>query len=263
MLEHVTHQITIEALPDRRSRRASRPTSPGWTIGDTLQLSAISAPAGRRVRPRRGGRRGRGHDRDALAAPGRGGARAGGRGGGRAGRRGGRGARGRGGSAEGEGGPEGEAAPATAATPARGSSALCRCSTGSAALEARARPDPRRRRPRPGRRARETRRLATRGPATTSASRSPLSSRARWELPRARKRYRGLITEGRAGPGGPRVAVLLPQTFMNESGTLGGPGPRLAQGPARAGGRAPRRDRPAVRRGARPSSAAGSPATTG
>ena len=45
----------------------------------------------------------------------------------------------------------------------------------------------------------------------------------RWELPRARKRYRGLITEGRAGTGGPRVAVLLPQTFMNESGTSAGP----------------------------------------
>jgi peptidyl-tRNA hydrolase, PTH1 family len=45
----------------------------------------------------------------------------------------------------------------------------------------------------------------------------------RWDLPRARKRYRGLITEGRAGPGGPRVAVLLPQTFMNESGTSAGP----------------------------------------
>ena len=45
----------------------------------------------------------------------------------------------------------------------------------------------------------------------------------RWELPRARKRYRGLIAEGRAGPGGPRVAVLLPQTYMNESGTSAGP----------------------------------------
>jgi PTH1 family peptidyl-tRNA hydrolase len=45
----------------------------------------------------------------------------------------------------------------------------------------------------------------------------------RWELPRARKRYRGLITEGRAGTNGPRVAVLLPQTFMNESGTSAGP----------------------------------------
>jgi peptidyl-tRNA hydrolase, PTH1 family len=45
----------------------------------------------------------------------------------------------------------------------------------------------------------------------------------RWELPRARKRYRGLIAEGPAGPGGPRVAVLLPQTYMNESGTSAGP----------------------------------------
>lgn len=45
----------------------------------------------------------------------------------------------------------------------------------------------------------------------------------RWDLPPPRKRYRGLISEGRAGPGGPRVAVLLPQTYMNESGTSAGP----------------------------------------
>lgn len=45
----------------------------------------------------------------------------------------------------------------------------------------------------------------------------------RWDLPRAKEKFRGLITEGRAGPGGPRVAVLLPQTFMNESGTSAGP----------------------------------------
>jgi peptidyl-tRNA hydrolase, PTH1 family len=45
----------------------------------------------------------------------------------------------------------------------------------------------------------------------------------RWELPRAKERFRGRITEGRAGAGGPRVAVLLPQTFMNESGTAAGP----------------------------------------
>ncbi len=44
-----------------------------------------------------------------------------------------------------------------------------------------------------------------------------------WRLPRAKKRYRGLITEGRAGEGGPRVAVLLPQTFMNEVGACVGP----------------------------------------
>jgi PTH1 family peptidyl-tRNA hydrolase len=45
----------------------------------------------------------------------------------------------------------------------------------------------------------------------------------RWELPRARKRYGGMITDGRTGPGGPRVAILLPQTFMNESGSAAGP----------------------------------------
>jgi PTH1 family peptidyl-tRNA hydrolase len=45
----------------------------------------------------------------------------------------------------------------------------------------------------------------------------------RWELPRAKKRFAGLISDGRAGPGGPRVAVLVPQTFMNESGNSAGP----------------------------------------
>ena len=45
----------------------------------------------------------------------------------------------------------------------------------------------------------------------------------RWGLPRAKQKYGGLLTEGRAGPGGPRVAVLLPQTYMNESGNAVGP----------------------------------------
>jgi PTH1 family peptidyl-tRNA hydrolase len=42
-------------------------------------------------------------------------------------------------------------------------------------------------------------------------------------LPNAQKRYGGLLTEGRIGPGMPRVAVLLPQTYMNESGRAAGP----------------------------------------
>jgi peptidyl-tRNA hydrolase, PTH1 family len=45
----------------------------------------------------------------------------------------------------------------------------------------------------------------------------------RWSLPRPRSRYRGLLSEGRTGPGGPRVAVLQPQTFMNEAGSSVGP----------------------------------------
>ena len=45
----------------------------------------------------------------------------------------------------------------------------------------------------------------------------------RWQLPRARKRFGGLIAEGRVRPGGPRVAVLVPQTYMNESGSAAGP----------------------------------------
>jgi PTH1 family peptidyl-tRNA hydrolase len=45
----------------------------------------------------------------------------------------------------------------------------------------------------------------------------------RWELPKAKRKYRGLIADGRIRPGGPRVAVLLPQTYMNESGDSAGP----------------------------------------
>lgn len=40
----------------------------------------------------------------------------------------------------------------------------------------------------------------------------------RWELPKAKEKFRGLLAEGRIRPGGPRVAALLPQTYMNESG---------------------------------------------
>jgi peptidyl-tRNA hydrolase, PTH1 family len=46
---------------------------------------------------------------------------------------------------------------------------------------------------------------------------------ARWGLPRPKSKHRGLVTDGRTGPGGPRVAVLLPQTYMNEAGRSVGP----------------------------------------
>jgi peptidyl-tRNA hydrolase, PTH1 family len=50
----------------------------------------------------------------------------------------------------------------------------------------------------------------------------------RWGLPRAKQKYAGLLAEGRAGTPGvgvdaPRVAVLLPQTYMNEAGRSVGP----------------------------------------
>jgi PTH1 family peptidyl-tRNA hydrolase len=45
----------------------------------------------------------------------------------------------------------------------------------------------------------------------------------RWELGKPKVKYRGLLREGRAGARGPRVAVLLPQTFMNDAGrSVGG-----------------------------------------
>jgi PTH1 family peptidyl-tRNA hydrolase len=45
----------------------------------------------------------------------------------------------------------------------------------------------------------------------------------RWELPRPRQKFNGLIAEGRTGPGGPRVALLQPLTYMNEAGNSAGP----------------------------------------
>ena len=45
----------------------------------------------------------------------------------------------------------------------------------------------------------------------------------RWDLPRAKAKFAGQLSEGRTGPGGSRVAVLLPQTFMNEAGPSVGP----------------------------------------
>jgi len=45
----------------------------------------------------------------------------------------------------------------------------------------------------------------------------------RWELPRPKKKFAGELSEGRAGVGGPRVALLKPQTFMNDAGRSAGP----------------------------------------
>jgi peptidyl-tRNA hydrolase, PTH1 family len=45
----------------------------------------------------------------------------------------------------------------------------------------------------------------------------------RWDLGKPKSRYRGLLSEGRAaigagGTGSARVAILMPQTYMNEAG---------------------------------------------
>ena len=45
----------------------------------------------------------------------------------------------------------------------------------------------------------------------------------RWDLGTPRKKFNALLADGRTMPGGPRVAVLLPQTFMNASGNAAGP----------------------------------------
>jgi PTH1 family peptidyl-tRNA hydrolase len=45
----------------------------------------------------------------------------------------------------------------------------------------------------------------------------------RWDLPKPKRKFAGELSEGRTGPGGPRVAVLRPQTYMNEAGRSVGP----------------------------------------
>jgi peptidyl-tRNA hydrolase, PTH1 family len=45
----------------------------------------------------------------------------------------------------------------------------------------------------------------------------------RWGLAKPKSKYRGLLSEGRTGPGGPRVAILEPQTYMNDAGRSVGP----------------------------------------
>jgi peptidyl-tRNA hydrolase, PTH1 family len=54
--------------------------------------------------------------------------------------------------------------------------------------------------------------------------------RTRWELGKPKSKYRGLITDGRVAAAGgaeqisgPRVAILTPQTFMNDAGKSVGP----------------------------------------
>ena len=84
----------------------------------------------------------------------------------------------------------------------------------------------------------------------------------RWELPRAKQRFGGLITSGPIRPGGPRVAILLAADLHERVGGRRRPRPRLARRPARSRDRAPRRDRPAVRRGQVQAGRRASPATT-
>lgn len=45
----------------------------------------------------------------------------------------------------------------------------------------------------------------------------------RWDLPRAKEKYNARITEGRIRPGGPKVVLMTPLTYMNESGKSAGP----------------------------------------
>ena len=49
----------------------------------------------------------------------------------------------------------------------------------------------------------------------------------RWDFGKPKKKFNAELFEGRSRPGGPRVALMKPQTYMNEAGRAAGP----ARGP--------------------------------
>ncbi len=216
----------VEALPTDIPDKIVVDVS-AMEINDTLQLSAITAPNGVTfvVDDPRGA-----HHRHPLPAARRRG-RAGGRGGDRAGRR----VRGAATSAG-----DGD----SAATP-RASSALCarwplRPSHGE------------RRRPASSSSASVTPGPSTPATATTSASTSARELARRWDLGKARSKYKGELWEGRTGPGRP-ARRDPPAADLHERGRrLGRPRPRRPQGRPRPDRRPPRRDRHPLRRDPRP-----------
>ena len=204
VLDHSTREVEIEALPTDIPERIVVDVS-ALEMAATLTLAEITASRGRDAPPR--GARG-GHGRDRRAADRGRGARD--RGGDRARRRGRRADRGRGRRrgrrrrwlgrlrrrrVESDG--DGPVPPPRRRATGAGSTGL------SSASATRGRSTPR------------TRHNVGFEVAALAAE--------RWDLPKAKKKYAGLYTEGRTGPGGPRVGVLLPQTFMNESGRSAGP----------------------------------------
>ena len=164
VLEHVTREITVEALPTEIPDNIVVDVS-AMEINDTLQLSDRHSARRRQLRRRRP--RG-GHDRHPLAAARRRGRRARGRGGDRAGRRGrgGRGGRGRGRRL---GRVRGRVAP-VAVPPPRAAASRATASSSSAS----ATPGP-----------------STSAPATTSASTVASELARRWDLPKPQQKFNG------------------------------------------------------------------------
>ena len=207
VLEQVTPRAQHRGAADGHPRRASSSTCRGMEIAATMHLSEVTAPEGVDV-PRRP----RGDDHRHDRRPDRGRGARGDRGGDRAGRRGRRAERG------GRGGRGRRRRRRPRAPPRRPRSP-------SEPLP------PRRRRAgkvdwlvvglgNPGDRYARTRHNVG-FEVADAGGRSAGSCRRREE-----EVTPGLYTDGRTGPGGPRVGVLLPQTYMNDSGRVGRPGAR-------------------------------------
>ena len=256
VLEHVTHQITIEALPTAIPESIPADVS-GMSIGDTLQLSALMAPEGvefavddpdevtiATLSPPRVEEEPEPELEEEAELVGE-----------------------EGEVPEGEEAPEGEGPGGRG--PGRGRRLRLRGLT-----RATLRPAPpgrggrsRTRRfggrpPRADRRPWQPRLDATRPPATTSASRWPPSSRGAGSCPGRRSAFAGGSPRAAPVPGGPQVAVLMPQTYMNESGASAGPARGALKLPLERWSCSTTRSTCRSGRCAR-SSAAGSPAITG
>ena len=233
VLEHVTREITVEALPTEIPDRIVVDVS-AMEINDTLQLSAVDAPEGVKfvaddpeevtiatLSPPRVEEEPEPEVEEETELVGE----------------------------EGEA-PEGEAAGgraprATRATPR--ASSRCR-SSAAGPIATSGEPGDRILIVGLGNPGRELRRR----PATTSASRSPTELSRRWDLPRAqaevRRPDRRRARRARRAAGGDPAAADLHERLRR----LGRPGARLAEGAARPRRRPPRRDRPPLRRGPGP-----------
>ena len=217
VLEHVTREVTVEALPTEIPERIVADVSE-MEINDTLQLSALTIPGGVKLvadepeeitiatlSPPRVEEEPEPEVEEEAELVGE----------------------------EGEAPPRRRARPrprarATRATPAR--SSRNRPVSPPGGLLRRANPDRRPRQPR-------QRYAGTRHNVGFEVG-AELSRR--WDLPRAKSRFGGQIAEGRAGPG--RAAGRDPAAadLHERLRRLGRAGARLAQGPARPGRRPPR-----------------------
>ncbi len=234
MLEHITREITVEALPTDIPEQIVVDVST-MEVNDTIQLSSLAAPEGAEfvaddpeevtiatLTPPRLEKELEEIEEEAALV----------------------GEEGEEGAEEGEEVPEGEEAPrARARKPPRAASPpkaprSRRCGSSPDAAGATGPPPEEGDRDPPGRPGEPRRPLRRNAPQHRLRGRG--GALAPLGAAEGQEEVRGPDRRGADRPGGPRVALLLPQTYMNESGSAAGPARRSLRGAARPRRRAPR-----------------------